>query len=342
MVVAFRLWRLGLLAEAAPLDDRLVTQRIELPAPAEDLVLNRIHDVLVLSCGGLLPEGRGRSLAILRAEADVVEIVQADPPEDFHPHGIDLWPLDDGRSRLFVVNHRRHSRPTVEVFDLNLTRTPPVATHRRTIADTRLSFPNDVAAVSPDAFFVTNNPVQTDLSQRLAIFLGLAQGELFYFDGDRLHGRAILRFPNGVVYDPERQKLYVAETIGGTVACFDANRLKRASELPAAQVEVGVGLDNLTLTGDGAILATRHVNLLALAAHRRDPPKNRSGWQALRIEHMEVVKTMEDTGEAISGASVTHVFGGAGVVGSVGDSYLLRLTPREPTPPTAFAPAPPP
>ncbi len=353
----------------APLLPSTTMEKIPLPAPAEDFEI--AYRYLFLSCGGVLPEGQRGSQIVLHdpfsgfpsksgLPEPPMELLGA--PNDFHPHGISAATrpitvysappsgLLYGAS-VFVVNHRKGSPPTIEQFRVVASSFDKVSLqHQRTLADPRLTFPNDVVALDEHRFFVTSNPDQKSLAQRLSIFAGIAEGNLLYYDGTRFHEVARLDFPNGIARFNDR--LLVAETVGGTIAVFDGldDPLSMSTE-PDHRIDVATGIDNLTIGDDGYLYAAVHRNLFSLAAHRKDPSK-RSPWAVYRLpvsalepgqalpEKMSL--WLEGTGAHISGVSVAGFWHGSYIFGSVGDPYLLRLTLKEPTPPAASAPGTPP
>ncbi|MGF1483589.1 MAG: SMP-30/gluconolactonase/LRE family protein [Opitutales bacterium] len=334
LLVAYRLNRLGFLSSTNTLSSQadVRTSLIELPAPSEDIAVDPLSGALILSCGGLQEGGRGQTLALLRTGSDRPEVIQTDAPDDFHPHGIDSVQLDDQRSRLFVVNHRQRSRPTIEIFDLYASLKPPKASHVETIDSIFLEFPNDIAAYDAESFYVTNNPDQTKLSQRLRMFLGVTRGEILWYDADgfrRFHSNG---FTNGIALSPERDRLYVAHTLTGKISAFYIAEKKNLSTKVTTYL-YKLRFDNLFVGDNGSILAAAHTDLLALAGHRKNQ-QNDSGWEAYRIDpqSFQATKIAGDDGSTISGISVAAYWNGAYYFGSVGDPYLLKATPLSPAP----------
>ena len=71
---------------------------------------------------------------------------------EFAPHGVGLHVGADGRATLLVVNHER-GKNSIEVFRWD----GATLKHEKTLADPLLVSPNDVHALDPERFFVTND-----------------------------------------------------------------------------------------------------------------------------------------------------------------------------------------
>ncbi|XP_078355304.1 serum paraoxonase/arylesterase 2-like, partial [Oculina patagonica] len=73
----------------------------------------------------------------------------------FNPHGISVYrDPSSGTVSLFVVNHRPDAQ-AIEIFDFE--RDTHSLIHRRSVVDELIWSPNNLHAVGPDSFYVTND-----------------------------------------------------------------------------------------------------------------------------------------------------------------------------------------
>jgi arylesterase/paraoxonase len=140
----------------------------------------------------------------------------------FHPAGIHLYVGEDGNKRLFVVNLRTSSHATVEIFEVAEDR----LSHVRTVADDRfLTDPNEVVAVGPNAFYVSNERgFSTAVLQAVEFALHLPLGSVVYYDGTRFKKAADqLSYPNGIAIDRKAGKLYLSSVLAKKLLVADWN-----------------------------------------------------------------------------------------------------------------------
>ncbi|KAJ1356993.1 hypothetical protein KIN20_015004 [Parelaphostrongylus tenuis] len=106
--------------------------------------------------------------------------------ENFHPHGISHIVTSPRTIRLFVISHSNSFKHSVFVLDwdrkarqLNLV---------RVIEDEKFIRPNDLVAVSKDAFILTNDgSSQSSLLNKLEILSMLPLGSIVFYDGKGSH-----------------------------------------------------------------------------------------------------------------------------------------------------------
>src|SRR6201996_8339335 len=76
-------------------------------------------------------------------------------PKDFHPRGIGLYRTPDGKGLfLFAVNKKSSGRFSIDSFEVTDAATTPKLVAQGTVEGGLLINPQDVAAVSPTAFYV--------------------------------------------------------------------------------------------------------------------------------------------------------------------------------------------
>lgn len=169
-------------------------------------------------------------------------------PKDFKPLGLDYY--EDGElRRLFVVNE---AGPAVEVFDVA---EDGGLTHLETFIERRLTSPNNVVAVGPRQFYVTNDvrPGRDALIAQLHFLMRLGSGDIFFVDGDvwRLAAEG-LRFANGLALSPDGAQLYAAETAGKAVKIYDRDDASGALTLSRI-IDLEAAPDNINTDETGAL-----------------------------------------------------------------------------------------
>jgi len=187
-------------------------------------------------------------------------------PAEFEPLGVYFY-SDGAVRRLFVVNGALRS---VELYDV-----APNGdlTHIETFRERRLTSPNDVVAVGPREFYVSNDfrIDRESLLARIEFLTRAATGTLYYFDGMAWKIAAEdLRFANGVSISNDGRRVYVAETSGGALKIFDreppTGRLSLAETVP-----MDAALDNINVDSAGTLWIGAHPKPLLVALHAGDP-----------------------------------------------------------------------
>lgn len=277
------------------------------------------------SLGGEPVQGGIYGLDLTRPDS-VPQRLTEELPFSFHPHGLYLFRGNPGVQRLFVVNHREDGSETIEIFRIS---SPGQISHLETISYPELISPNDVVAVGPRRFYVTNDHgyPRGHWMQTLEDYLGLPLAKISYFDGEKGHIVAkTLRYANGINISPDGRYLYVAEVVARKVRRFEIGdrpeTLRRDEVLP-----VGTGADNLEWDSEGYLWTGAHPHLLAFAAHARDE-QALSPSQAVRInpESGATDIILSDNGELLSGSSVAAYWQNTLLVGPVFADHILRCS----------------
>jgi len=242
----------------------------------------------------------------------------------FHPHGISLYVGASGKARLFVINHDTDTT-RIEIFDV----TADSLIFRETFADASVHSANDILAVGPRQFYVTNDHGYTSaLGRMLEEYFRLPQANVVYYDGETFRVAATgLQYANGINMSPDGHRVYVAETTG-----FGINVYEREPESGKLEflhnVDLNTGVDNIEVDADGNLWIGAHPKLLTFVAHSENSQKL-SPSQILKITpqgedeyHMEDIFLSE--GIHISGSSVGAVFESELLIGSVFDDLFLR------------------
>ncbi len=244
----------------------------------------------------------------------------------FHPHGLSLYVAKDGGARLFVVNHRDAETHTIEIFSVRA----DTLRHLESIADPLMHSPNDVFAVGPRQFYVTNDHGNTSaLGKTLEDYLRLPRSYVLYFDGVRCRKVAEgLRYANGVNGSPDGRKVYVAAVTEGRIRVYDRD-VVRGDLTPTGDIQLGTGADNIEVDAGHTLWVGAHPKLLTFVRHARDA-RQRSPSQIVRITPdpaggYAVEEVFLDDGSRISAATVAAPFGRRLLVGSVFEPHILLL-----------------
>lgn len=249
---------------------------------------------------------------------------------DFHPHGISLWKEPDGRTFLFVVNHRRnYSEHVIERFEWK----NDSLIHIESIQDVDLmTSPNDVTAVGERSFYVTNDHGYSKhgVGRTLEDYLQRAISYVNYYDGVSFKKVATgIAYANGINQSADHAKIYVASTTGRKVMIYTRDISSGALSLEE-EIKVETGVDNIELDNQGALWIGCHPQLLKFAAHAKDPAK---------FSPSQVIKITQDTtgnyvveeiflndGTTYSGSSVAAIYNNTLLIGSVFEKSIILCT----------------
>lgn len=304
--------------------------RIEGIVGGEDLVWRgNGREILVSSTDRWNPNVAQGGIFLVEPGAEDLRPRQVTPELDFvfQPHGISLWVEENtGQERLFVVNHASLTEHSIEVFDVAA---DGQLAHVRTIVDEALISPNDVAAVGPEQFYVTNDHGwRSTVAKVFEDFLRLPLGNVVYYDGSGF--REVFggtRIANGVNVSLDGARVYVTETTGRVLHSF-ARDAKTGALTLEETFFAGTGLDNIDVAPDGSLWVGAHPKLLQFLAHAANPQK-RAPSQVLRFVHgadgrLAMEEVYLDGGETISASATALARDGMLVIGPVFEAFLLR------------------
>ncbi|VDN25818.1 unnamed protein product [Cylicostephanus goldi] len=102
--------------------------------------------------------------------------------KQFHPHGISHIVTSNGAVRLFVISHSKDFKHSVLVLDWNSKGRQLDLV--KIIEDEKFIRPNNLVAVSEDAFILTNDgSAQTATMNILEMLSMIPSGSIVYYDG---------------------------------------------------------------------------------------------------------------------------------------------------------------
>jgi len=307
---------------------------------AEDFALSESAGLLFVSSDDRRATARGEAvqggiyaldLAALDSDGDLPapRPVTAGFAGELHPHGIGLLETPDGM-RLFVVNHTS-TGSAVEILAWDGEGFAAVDS----IRDARIHDPNDVLAVGPRSFYVTNDHgASSAWGRTLEEYLRRPWSDVVYFDGERSREVARrLRYANGIAASPDGAEVYVAATVGRSIVRY--RRDPATGDLVMRErIPVGTGVDNILVDGDGNLWVGAHPPLLRFVAFAKDA-RQRSPSEVLWLEPRPRPRGLTeragerfrevflDDGSRLSGSSVAAAWGDLLLVGSVFDDKLL-------------------
>lgn len=225
-------------------------------------------------------------------------------PEVFRPLGLDYFD-GAGVQRLFVINEATNG---VELFDVAA---DGALTHIKSFTERRLTSPNNVVAVGPESFYVTNDVKagRQSLRGQFNFLTRAATGEVFYIeDGTWRVAASGLRFANGIEISGDGRSLYVAETAADTVKVFDRDPAS-GSLTHRANIAIPGAPDNITVDADGEYWVAAHPKPLAVAMLATRPEAHSPSMVVRIPDDMRARTVYVDDGSNFSSSSAAAFLG---------------------------------
>lgn len=267
-------------------------------------------------------------------------------PFELHPHGISAIRMFTGEvnaTRLFVVNHGR-DQSVIEVFDHIDGQT---LLHQQTLRDPLIITPNDIAAVSGDEFYFTNDHgSRSHLRQTLEAYARVGSGSLVHYGGAekgfRLEEKEI-NFANGLWLTADRAYLFVAAMLERQIRIY---RRDNGTLSLATTLSLDTAPDNVQLDAAGDLWVGAHPNLFKLKAHAANHttaapaqilriaaplagllPNQASGENQTRVAATPAIEEiLLDDGTLVSAASVAVHDGKRVFIGTIYEPKLIECT----------------
>lgn len=236
---------------------------------------------------------------------------------EFVPHGLGIKQLDDSNYLVFVINHRKDA-DYVEMFTWDRSSGDGlVMTHYNQVSAEQLGIwgnLNDVAVVSKDSFYVTNDKFVGSVIGRISHYTGLPVCKfVFWSNGKAVDISKGYIEPNGVGISPKGDRVFMTDPMSNTFYEFGGD-VEKGKVTLVNQVPVNTGCDNIEVISDNEVLLGSHPVLYDLFIYFKDPEKLKSPSQIKRLtrksrkDEWEVSDLFMDDGSLLSGSSV-GVFG---------------------------------
>ncbi len=245
--------------------------------------------------------------------------------KDFRPHGISLYAMPDGSQRLFVINHSE-GKHAVNIFNL----VDGQLSLFKTVQGEGLISPNDLVAVGPEQFYVTNDHHYKDGVLRvLEDYLSLKLSSVVHYDGHNFKEVLTdLGYANGINVSRDGKIIYLSALTARSVNIYQRDVSSNELTLKK-QVDTGTGVDNIELDENGDLWIGAHPQLLKFVGHAKDGNKYAPS-QILKVSvadgSFKVNEVLLDSGSLLSASSVGAVKGNRMLVGAVFDAKILDCT----------------
>ena len=289
----------------------------------EDMAIVRNNGlVFISSLERRMPEARGAIHLFNPANplaAGGWQDVTNGSPETFRPLGISYFE-DSSYRRLFVVNEAVNG---VELYDVGEDGT---LVHLESFTERRLTSPNNIVAVGPSSFYVTNdvNPGRGTLTGTVQFLTRQASGEVFFSDGKIWQQVASgLRFANGIAISPDGEQIYVAEMTGNSIVGFSRDTRTNALNPSGQLYNLTFSPDNISIDEDGRIWVAGLPKPLSVPRHESNP-ENLAPSQVAMIKPSSDAKTVYlDDGSELSASTVASYIGDVLLIGALYENKFL-------------------
>ncbi|HZF17836.1 MAG TPA: hypothetical protein VE046_18065 [Steroidobacteraceae bacterium] len=307
-----------------------------LPGSAADLEMDRSSGIVYLSVldrraldGNALVTGTILKLDLNDPGAQALPATTGDPP-GFRPAGLSLWAHPNGPRRLFVVNHAVDADGaegrSVEVFEEE--EDDHLFHYRKTVLDPAFVNPDDVAAVGPDQFYLTNHGGAGNvLTRAVETVIRPGWSDVLYYDGTKssvaVSGRS---FAGGVTVSADGLRLYLAEAGAKQLLIFDRDT-ETGSLYWSSLIEVAGAPDKLDIGEDGALWAAVEPNTWARerSLSSTTPAPTVILKFAAPVNGFSKAQTIySNAGGDFSGGSAAVAHKNQLIIGSVTEKRLLR------------------
>ncbi len=235
--------------------------------------------------------------------------------KEFHPHGISLYASADGKTLLFAINHTK-SGDFVEIFEY----VNEILEHRESISNPLMWRPNDLQAVGPRSFYVTNDHGnKSSLGRFFEDFIPLRNSYVLYFDGKTMAFAADnIGQANGINISADGKQIYVAATSEKSVRVF-AREPVSGKLTPEISVPLNGFPDNIEMDSAGDLYIATMPKALTYLVHSSNGNR-RAASQILQVtlskkNDYKVNELFVDDGRLINAATVAAPFAGGLLLG---------------------------
>jgi arylesterase/paraoxonase len=285
----------------------------------EDFEIDAGHNAILVSAlnrRAVKPNGDPHDgLYLLKLnDPEAAPVKLAGTPLDFHPHGISLYRDVNGAETLMVIDHKPAGRQMIEIYGLSYDGETPKLSAQTAVQGGLLVSPNDLAAIAPDQFYVTNDHVTaTRLGRFAEDYLLWPHADVMLFNGTSFRiATQRIALPNGVAVKGEY--LYVAAMNERKLLAF--HRQEFFGDLdPIGSLSIPARLDNINLDPAGDLIIAGQgkpgsAQVFKVKLGRDGVPQS-----------YETI--FSDNGHALAGASSANIYGGHLFIGSARDIKML-------------------
>ncbi|WP_425408700.1 strictosidine synthase family protein [Hyphococcus sp.] len=314
------------------LSNKLVNQcaRVDVAPGAEDVTIDPDLGLAFISAAdrrGWYAKDAEQSVnprnGIYAMSMDGSDVRKVSPPmENFLPHGVSLWRGPNGEKRLFVISHPPTGEELVELFDIAA---DGALTHLETISFPQMKSPNDLVAVGPRQFYVTNDQkFDRGFLAAMEAYLALPLSNVAYYDGE--NGRIAkggIAYANGINQSADGKTIYVAELLKRRILVFD--RDIETGELSRVKaLKINTAPDNIEVSRDGALWVAGHSRIFEFLEHAKDEnAKAPSHVIRLNPRNGLASDVLISVNGEINASSVGAVWANTLIVGAVFDGHVM-------------------
>ncbi|MCP4680702.1 MAG: hypothetical protein GY864_00025 [Desulfobacterales bacterium] len=249
-----------------------------------------------------------------------------DLPFEFHPHGITLYHSEEGKKYLSVINHRDNDH-FIEVFEFKDMK----LNHLESIRGPLMTSPNDILAVGPRQYYVTNDHgASSPLGRKMEDYLQLPNSYVLYYDGSGFRKAAgDIAYANGIAISKDGSTVYVASILGRAIKVFARDR-KTETLTYRQDIDLGTGADNIEIDEAGNLWVGCHPKMLTFVKHSGDAsvfaPSQIIKISSSNSGSYQIKEFYLNIGEEISASSVAAVYQDRMLIGAVFDDHFLDCT----------------
>ncbi len=298
---------------------------------AEDISFLPSQNTALISAYDRRENNKEKNAGIFSYDLTTQRITKLSPLlDDFSPHGISIYKMPNGAVRVFVINHANKAHQ-INVFDL----VNGALVLKDTIVSKHLISPNDLVAVGPNQFYVTNDhKFRNEIMRTFEDYLRLNVANVVFYDGEKFKEVISgIGYANGINVSQDGTLLYVNSVTAQSTFIYQRNSQNHELSFQE-KVNTNSGVDNIELDEQGNIWMGSHPQLLKFAQHAKDE-NVLSPSQVLKLVKKEGSYEVEeiylDSGSQLSGSSVAAIKNNRMLVGAVFDAKLLDCTLPEKT-----------
>ena len=323
----------GMFSSMTPVSPGICKAIPGIPGP-EDFEVDAAHDAVIVSSTNRrasknAPDPRDGLYLLKLSDPGAAPVKLDGVPKDFHPHGISLYRAPNGDETLMAINHRQDGSQAVEIFGLTYDNGTAKLAARSSIGGGLLISPNDLFAVGPDRFYISNDHVtKTPLGRFSEDYLLWPQADLLYFNGTNFRIPVQrMAFPNGVYVTPDGTHLYIAVTAERRIIAMSREPFfGNLTEI--GSLSLPLRPDNISADAEGRLIVAGHPSLIRVNQFRADAAKpSPSEIVRISLDKSGVPTGYEtifaDEGGLIGASSSAAMAGKRLLIGSVLDNKLL-------------------